>query len=145
MLLWMFGNFGANSFHSISFLLMKPNLILIAQWISALRSGEYKQGVDGLKQEKSEGIFHCCLGVACELTNLKNEKEPWGAFNFKGSDGEIYASLPPTEVSESFGFNLMSHDWHRGLTLYSMNDSGWSFQEISNYIEDRFLPQMRHS
>lgn len=37
-----------------------------ADWIAALRSGEFRQTTGTLRQRSPEGDSHCCLGVlAC--------------------------------------------------------------------------------
>lgn len=39
-----------------------------AQWVAALRSGEYKQGQGGLQSITADGVAtHCCLGVLCDI------------------------------------------------------------------------------
>lgn len=38
-----------------------------AEWIAALRSGEYRQGVGALVRKKGGVEEFCCLGVACEI------------------------------------------------------------------------------
>jgi hypothetical protein len=39
-----------------------------AQWLDALRSGEYQQGKFGLTRKCADGtVRHCCLGVLCDL------------------------------------------------------------------------------
>ena len=42
---------------------------IIKSWITALRSGKYKQGIGKLKAKGVDGteLCHCCLGVLCEL------------------------------------------------------------------------------
>lgn len=50
---------------------MKPEVK--AQWVAALRSGEYKQGRTQLHTE--DGCF-CCLGVLCDLGVKTGALEP---------------------------------------------------------------------
>lgn len=38
-----------------------------AQWIAALRSGDYKQGWKCLARKTDKGTEYCCLGVLCDL------------------------------------------------------------------------------
>lgn len=56
---------------------MKQNIM--KKWVKALRSGKYKQGYGTLKQYNGfEEVYHCCLGVLCELYNdemRKNKKK----------------------------------------------------------------------
>jgi hypothetical protein len=37
------------------------------QWLSALSSGKYTKGKEYLKHEVNGCVYHCCLGVACEV------------------------------------------------------------------------------
>lgn len=48
--------------------------MLLDKWLTALRSGEWQQGKDALATvaldtDGGETIAHCCLGVACELSD----------------------------------------------------------------------------
>lgn len=46
---------------------MSMNPEIKAQWVAALRSGEYQQGKNYLTRVTPEGDKHCCLGVLCDL------------------------------------------------------------------------------
>lgn len=48
---------------------MGMNPEIKAQWIAALRSGEYQQGRKCLTTITAEGDKHCCLGVLCDLAS----------------------------------------------------------------------------
>jgi hypothetical protein len=43
------------------------NPVVKAKWLTALRSGEYKQGTNRLRTDASEGSSFCCLGVLCDV------------------------------------------------------------------------------
>lgn len=44
------------------------------EWITALRSGDYKQGKGGLKSTTNS---FCCLGVLCDLLlNMIHQNQP---------------------------------------------------------------------
>lgn len=43
---------------------IKMNPTVKALWVAALRSGQYKQGMSQLRNERNE---FCCLGVLCNL------------------------------------------------------------------------------
>lgn len=48
--------------------LTKEQEALVVEWIKALRSGYYKQGLHSLCSVTVEGeTKHCCLGVLCEI------------------------------------------------------------------------------
>ena len=38
-----------------------------AQWVAALRSGDYRQAKGNLRVDTSTGVGYCCLGVLCDL------------------------------------------------------------------------------
>lgn len=45
-----------------------PNKEMIRQWVTALRSGRYTQGIGRLAVDGDDGVTrYCCLGVACDL------------------------------------------------------------------------------
>lgn len=119
-------------------------------WLNALRSGEYIQGRDALATMTSEGVAYCCLGVACDLYR-KNADDPLftvkeaadsegtgcGTLMFAGEENYL-----PDRVMEWLGM----HDergtyWDnlhgRNTDLSVKNDSGASFKEIAQILEDR--------
>ena len=49
------------------------------RWVSALRSGEYKQGKLYLKSENG----YCCLGVLCDILGVEWKEEIWRDSGFK--------------------------------------------------------------
>jgi len=74
-----------------------------AQWLSALRSGEYKQGQGKLaKVAKSGEKQYCCLGVLCDIA-VRNKVPGLSAeqrggsdvITFTGPGGANDRSMPP--------------------------------------------------
>jgi len=57
---------------------MKEINLNAQKWIAALRSGEFKQTKDGLKELAGDDsvVGHCCLGVACEVYLREGNKLP---------------------------------------------------------------------
>lgn len=105
------------------------------KWLTALRSGKFKQGEQYLKR----GDHYCCLGVACEITNnpIKNYEDNWiGDYN--NENGKI----PKLLVGK--GDNSIDDDYNvlpSGVItqkLSAMNDGGRSFKYIAKWIE-RYL------
>ena len=87
-------------------------------WVEALRSGKYNQGFSALKHKKvDEGFAFCCLGVGCEITDdsLANE----------------FIGMPPDSFYDLGGLSLNDAE-----ELASANDSGSSFEEIADLIEE---------
>lgn len=84
-------------------------------WLNALRSGAYRQTQSSFAD--SDGF--CVLGVLCVANN-----EP--ALN-SGAGNWLYAS---TALSKDFrtADRLIAQLW-------TMNDSGWDFPALANWIE----------
>lgn len=95
------------------------------KWLAALRSGEYKQGKNKLR----DGDRFCCIGVLCDIVDdshwMPNEGN--GGFSYRGrisflDDGvRRVVRLRPSAVSH----------------LMDMNDKrGKDFYQIANWIEE---------
>jgi len=115
---------------------------VMKKWVTALRSGKYKQGQDRLRSDVSH---FCCLGVLCDIIAKDEWKTPSaGTANAWGNDYNIYKEvhgLPKkiqilTGVRSSSGKNLKT-----GRELVYFNDGtitvkkSKSFKWIANYIE----------
>lgn len=81
-----------------------------AEWIAALRSGDYTQGAFVLRSAKDE---YCCLGVLCELA-VKHEviapAVPYesAAGEYKYGDGEDWSTATlPKSVQDWAGLDSM--------------------------------------
>lgn len=104
-------------------------------WLAALRSGEYAQGRNQLKN----GDNYCCLGVLCDLYRKVSKDAKWKDGYF--DDGETrYSQLPPHSVMEWAGLDLLNplvrpRKDGSPKTLSSLNDAGMSFRKIANLIE----------
>lgn len=105
-----------------------------AQWIAALRSGEYEQGIGALH---CEGKF-CCLGVLCDVAVRAGQKlqvtrrASWVEYDGSG----IFL---PRSVIDWAGLN----DDDPSITdaqgddswLSAQNDKERTFEEIADLIE----------
>ena len=104
-----------------------------ARWIEALRSGQYKQGTQGLRTTDNR---FCCLGVLCDVVKddvgLKWEVAPHNDRRFQIGG---YTGVVPDEIDKLFGWGTMQTDQQGQLV--SMNDSlpQKSFLEIADWIE----------
>jgi hypothetical protein len=104
------------------------------QWLTALRSGEYKQCIGELKNPGGE---HCCLGVLLQSQGW--ETTPYHKDNadytyYMSPQGDI--NNEECELSENtrseFGLTRPQE-----VHLMKLNDDkGWSFKLISKWIED---------
>lgn len=119
-----------------------------AQWLTALRSGDYRQGQGSLKRD---GKF-CCLGVLCDLAvkagiAAETHVTMIGATAFgTGPADENSGTLPfvvqtwaglPSN-NPSFRYNVLSADEYEYDSLAGLNDGGRSFAEIADLIEEHF-------
>ena len=96
------------------------NAELKSKWVSALRSGRFKQG----KRYLRNGDKYCCLGVLCSL--VRPDETPDSPVGTWGG----YQGLPGTDVP--IGLKP-----YVARALATMNDEGASFEEIANCIEDQ--------
>jgi hypothetical protein len=116
----------------------RMNPAVKAAWVAALRSGEYEQTTEALKDRRG----HCCLGVLCDLYAKEAGIEKWSAETLSGNaDGDFAlkfdGGLPSIEVLIWAGY-----DWLKGVRikgvrypLYEHNDGGRTFAEIADAIE----------
>ena len=107
-------------------------------WLKALRSGKYEQAQQNLgwcdEKAQYEKVIarpdsFCCLGVLCHLSGKAEWVQQTGTHG-AWYDGEL-DYLPSSVISWS---QLMSMS--QTQTLIIMNDSGSSFLEIADYIEN---------
>jgi hypothetical protein len=103
------------------------------KWVSALRSGEFEQGLHRLYLNNT----YCCLGVAGELCGISpSEMENKGVFIVDPLDVACENTLlindgilPKQIIGESTSNNIV-------YELTSMNDNGSSFNKIADWIEE---------
>lgn len=122
-----------------------------AQWVNALRSGEYEQGKYQLHYQDGAINEYCCLGVLCDLAvkagvDVHLEKDGTSV-----SYGDQTGALPGP-VQEWAGLDVANpmtpimsshiHDYtdphvqDSPVTLAELNDSGrMTFADIADVIE----------
>jgi len=123
------------------------------KWLDLLRSDIYKQ-IRGRLGDGTTG--RCCLGVAADAAGVYSyvvEKLPAGKYEpsleLKDRlyrDREVTTAAwgnPPTEAEEKYDFpspdmlkRMGGLDAQEASTLAEMNDSGETFLEIADYIEE---------
>lgn len=102
------------------------NQELKTRWISALRSGEYEQGQGYLCKDRK----YCCLGVLADIEDdLAYDENQSGYMQIPNSISRLSSSLP-MQFAAKYGIS------QRQDTFIIMNDTGSSFNEISDYIEE---------
>jgi len=120
------------------------------QWITALRSDEYPQCTNQLRQDGS----YCCLGVLTDLFIKNNEvnaeaRASWEAQGaYVDSEGVREAFSLPQDVIKWAGVKGSdphtvyysedecedSEQWATQLN----DDEHWSFQQIANWVEENW-------
>jgi len=111
----------------------KPKLEYRDRWCAALRSGEYKQGRQFLKERKVDKTFYCCLGVLCEIEGIKITDSHTVISNdweklYNDLDGIGYL---PNKVSV-----FVTETQDRFYSLANLNDAAkLSFSDIADIIE----------
>lgn len=101
-------------------ILKQPYRGRVEAWIENLRSGKYKQGIGCLLDFGTQG--YCCLGVACDLSNL----HPW-----VGSFYAERAADMSDDVLDWYGLCRGGMD-----NLIALNDTHkWTFGQIASHLE----------
>ena len=96
-------------------------------WITALRSGQFKQGENYLQNENG----YCCLGVACLVTIPKRKLET-DDMQF------IIGAIPEDQQHAPKWLKDINEDFYEktGHPLTIINDSGkYSFDDIADILE----------
>ncbi len=111
------------------------------KWLKALKSKKYRHTTGTLCRRENGRLKHCCLGVACEIFNLKREKDTYTPsshiFLF---DNE--KSFLPQQLINKIGLNdntgMLNNDDNDDNedSLVSINDeSKQGYRPIINLIE----------
>jgi hypothetical protein len=101
-----------------------------AKWVAALRSGEYTQGKNSLRNIDDS---FCCLGVLCDLYS-KETGQPWDRgcirnYAFMNAEIDLPNKVREWAALDSQGlFNVER-------VFIRMNDSDQSFNTIAAYIK----------
>lgn len=122
-----------------------------ADWLTALRSGEYKQGKGFLKdQQGDEPARYCCLGVLCELAAkagiIEGSERDTDEYVHR-FDGQT-SYLPP-KVATWAGIHYQGKIYRPGASgelsdarvsvdLADLNDYKMNFGQIADVIELEF-------
>lgn len=106
--------------------LTKAQRALRADWMAALRSGEYAQ-TTGVLKKPGIGAGFCCLGVACDIV----DPDRWESDEDSGICWEGACTNLPDEVRDALGLS-----WGDSDALISMNDvDRCTFEEIADAID----------
>ena len=114
-----------------------------AQWVAALRSGEYKQNHDGWLRDEED--HYCCLGVLCDLAEkagvlnrIFSEFSKAHLYGKEASHGALPdEALEWADVPYLFGGlgRLEPTSTNPNRALAFLNDDGMPFAQIADIIE----------
>ena len=113
------------------------------QWLEALRSGRYTQAkgyLEKIKPGTEETIGNCCLGVLCLLTGYRATTlmGSQAAKRVEGFGEEMYM-FPIDSTLARWG---LTHD--EASELADLNDSGYDFKYIADWIEKNIETEESH-
>jgi hypothetical protein len=118
---------------------------IAAEWKSRLRSGKIKQLKAALGNTAGE---RCCLGVLCDMAveagiipppNINATAQGKGIILGYGTSGDWNSGTLPEIVKEWAGMRSSVGQWqwdYNSLSLTTLNDTGISFPEIADAIEE---------
>ena len=110
------------------------NPVIKQKWLEALRSDEFDQGTGMLKSYDGK---YCCLGVLCELFRRQHSVQK--NIDWHGGLFLQRVAVLPTEVIKWAGLEHNNYNPRVGeeqKTLSDYNDTGYSFEQIANLIEE---------
>ena len=112
------------------------------QWLKALRSGKYEQTSGFLCEVDSDAEeSFCCLGVLFDIAGGEvggEWSEPKSVFKFSPLARKAIVKSSRSSDSSMLpnGFTKFSKlSKYTQNELAEMNDNGWSFEKIANWIE----------
>lgn len=122
--------------------MQKLNPGVKAKWVTALRSGDYRQGTLRLRWRGTGRDTYCCWGVLTDLYRKETGNGEWQGDSVSGYlfvDGDQEDSCGPTEnvckwagvsIKDQSNFGVIGH-------LMGMNDEHKNtFPEIADWIEE---------
>ena len=133
------------------------NKTIATKWVKALRSGKYKQADNYLCQISSKGIKYCCLGVLTEIYQAEQiakkkktlpakivkmyKNAPFDVVKY--GNGKSSAEELPLAVQRWADMDGRLGEFDdEGAgdfgSLSHMNDAGYSFKKIANFIEKNY-------
>jgi hypothetical protein len=132
---------------------MGMNPEIKAEWVSALRSGDYAQGAGVLHRQIKNGPDEfCCLGVLCEISvahgviDREDPMEGCNRFQYVTRYGDTNEHYLPRAVGDWAGLDdlnpFLVHDETRdSLANFNDNpnedDDGLTFEEIADMIDEQ--------
>lgn len=118
-----------------------------AQWIAALRSGEFHQGTGLLHKVMDGNHLFCCLGILCEVAEKNNVDVRVSSYQ---DDNDVitydgYEDFLPPKIQQWAGLDSPNPGTQQPTdignvraTLSWLNDNGNTFSDIADIIEREF-------
>ena len=111
------------------------------EWIPALRSGEFEQGIGYLNYDNK----YCCLGVACEILSRKGmvnkQRTPYYENKLVTYDGE--GTSLPEKIAEFIGIDIDGR-MEDAAGLNVLNDRYLeNFTKIADILEQAINPNLQ--
>lgn len=109
-----------------------------AEWVAALRSGQYKQITGTLEELNPDGTVkgNCCIGVYCHVLGLKGDPDEAHSDHKDVGNTEYFTRFEGGQVGEldcPEEYGLSSYDQNR-LMHYNDHEC-WDFAKIADWIE----------
>lgn len=106
-----------------------------AEWLAALRSGEYKQITGTLEELNPDGTVkgNCCIGVYCRVLGLYGDPDE---IHLDDGDTQCFTRFEDDQVGELNDPERYGFSDHEQNQLMRMNDhEKWDFAKIADWIE----------
>lgn len=102
-----------------------------ALWLTALRSGEYRQTTENLKIDRGDGkgVGYCCLGVLCELAVSQGVEL---SLNFDTSIRETCDNPDHPECKEVAGNVVKAYDFNGSSSYLPDKVQEWAGLKYRN-------------
>jgi hypothetical protein len=112
------------------------NAEIKSKWVAALRSGEYKQTKDTLRDLNG----FCCLGVLCDLHSKESgnqwERQGSAYLRYLGEENHVPSEVGSwAGITNVWGTKVVIGDANSELSGH--NDDGRTFYEIADAIEEQ--------
>jgi len=114
---------------------------LAKSWVTALRSGKFKQAT-GVLKTTADAPCHCCLGVLLEVcTQQKTFQDHHKEMNYELENNTLLNDdiLELVGLSSDNQFFLITHNDGETDPYTNKNWQKWSFNRIATWIEKKFV------
>lgn len=118
----------------------KKPLVILNEWVAALRSGKYKQGQRYLR---SRNDTYCCLGVLVDIEGVQWETtegyDAYYAMDRHGKSRLLYFGDSGVSTEGDISPCAVYDGTNERDFLTSMNDAGLPFHDIATVLEHVYV------